>query len=64
MRQEIPHVIETIGDDWIVFASDYSHFDSRFPALLNRSSKIDNSATHPGARFSTTMQDGFIRQFS
>ena len=28
---EIPHVIETIGDDWIVFASDYSHFDSRFP---------------------------------
>ena len=28
---EIAHVIETIGDDWIVFASDYSHFDSRFP---------------------------------
>jgi predicted TIM-barrel fold metal-dependent hydrolase len=28
---EIPHVIETIGDNWIVFASDYSHFDSRFP---------------------------------
>jgi predicted TIM-barrel fold metal-dependent hydrolase len=28
---EIPHVIEAIGDDWIVFASDYSHFDSRFP---------------------------------
>ncbi len=28
---EIPHVIETVGDDWIVFASDYSHFDSRFP---------------------------------
>jgi predicted TIM-barrel fold metal-dependent hydrolase len=22
---------DTIGDDWIVFASDYSHFDSRFP---------------------------------
>ena len=28
---EIAHVIEAIGDDWIVFASDYSHFDSRFP---------------------------------
>lgn len=28
---ELPHVAETIGDDWIVFASDYSHFDSRFP---------------------------------
>jgi uncharacterized protein len=28
---EIPHVIDSIGDDWIVFASDYSHFDSRFP---------------------------------
>jgi predicted TIM-barrel fold metal-dependent hydrolase len=28
---EIAHVVETIGDDCIVFASDYSHFDSRFP---------------------------------
>jgi predicted TIM-barrel fold metal-dependent hydrolase len=28
---ELAHVAETIGDDWIVFASDYSHFDSRFP---------------------------------
>jgi predicted TIM-barrel fold metal-dependent hydrolase len=28
---ELAHVVETIGDDWIVFASDYSHFDSRFP---------------------------------
>jgi predicted TIM-barrel fold metal-dependent hydrolase len=30
-ESEIPHVIDTIGDDSIVFASDYSHFDSRFP---------------------------------
>jgi predicted TIM-barrel fold metal-dependent hydrolase len=28
---ELAHVVDTIGDDWIVFASDYSHFDSRFP---------------------------------
>jgi uncharacterized protein len=28
---ELPHVVDTIGDNWIVFASDYSHFDSRFP---------------------------------
>ncbi|HET8564506.1 MAG TPA: amidohydrolase family protein [Candidatus Binatia bacterium] len=28
---ETAHVVETFGDDWIVFASDYSHFDSRFP---------------------------------
>jgi len=28
---ELAHVVETIGDDWIVFASDYSHFDARFP---------------------------------
>jgi uncharacterized protein len=28
---ELAHVAETVGDDWIVFASDYSHFDSRFP---------------------------------
>jgi predicted TIM-barrel fold metal-dependent hydrolase len=28
---ELAHVVDVIGDDWIVFASDYSHFDSRFP---------------------------------
>jgi predicted TIM-barrel fold metal-dependent hydrolase len=28
---ELPRVVETLGDDWIVFASDYSHFDARFP---------------------------------
>jgi predicted TIM-barrel fold metal-dependent hydrolase len=28
---ELAHVVESIGDDWIVFASDYSHFDARFP---------------------------------
>lgn len=28
---ELAHVIESVGDDYIVFASDYSHFDSRFP---------------------------------
>ncbi len=30
-EKELAHVVECIGDDWIVFASDYSHFDSRFP---------------------------------
>jgi predicted TIM-barrel fold metal-dependent hydrolase len=30
-EKELAHVVEVIGDDWIVFASDYSHFDSRFP---------------------------------
>lgn len=28
---ELDHVVEAVGDDSIVFASDYSHFDSRFP---------------------------------
>ena len=28
---ELAHVVEVVGDDSIVFASDYSHFDSRFP---------------------------------
>jgi predicted TIM-barrel fold metal-dependent hydrolase len=28
---ELAHVVEVVGDDCIVFASDYSHFDSRFP---------------------------------
>jgi len=30
-EKELSHVVDVIGDDWIVFASDYSHFDSRFP---------------------------------
>jgi len=28
---ELAHVVQVIGDDSIVFASDYSHFDSRYP---------------------------------
>jgi predicted TIM-barrel fold metal-dependent hydrolase len=28
---ELAHVVEVVGDDCIVFASDYSHFDSRYP---------------------------------
>jgi len=47
-EKELAHVMDVIGDDWIVFASDYSHFDSRFPgasepivnhAKLNESTK-------------------------
>jgi predicted TIM-barrel fold metal-dependent hydrolase len=30
-ESELPHVVDVIGDDWLVFASDYSHFDSRWP---------------------------------
>jgi predicted TIM-barrel fold metal-dependent hydrolase len=30
-EQELAHAVDVIGDDWIVFASDYSHFDSRWP---------------------------------
>jgi predicted TIM-barrel fold metal-dependent hydrolase len=30
-ESELAHVVDVIGDDWIVFASDYSHFDSRWP---------------------------------
>jgi uncharacterized protein len=30
-EKELAHVVDVIGDGWIVFASDYSHFDSRFP---------------------------------
>lgn len=30
-EKELAHVVDVIGADWIVFASDYSHFDSRFP---------------------------------
>jgi predicted TIM-barrel fold metal-dependent hydrolase len=47
-EKELVHVVHVIGEDWIVFASDYSHFDSRFPgasepivnhAKLNESTK-------------------------
>jgi predicted TIM-barrel fold metal-dependent hydrolase len=30
-ERELARVVEVAGDDCIVFASDYSHFDSRFP---------------------------------
>ena len=30
-EKELAHVVDVFGDDWLVFASDYSHFDSRFP---------------------------------
>ncbi len=57
---EIPRVIETIGDDWIVFASDYSHFDSRFPGASQPIIENDRSVTHPSARSSTTTPGGSI----
>ncbi|MFQ5903395.1 MAG: amidohydrolase family protein [Candidatus Binatia bacterium] len=44
---ELGHVIEAIGDDFIVFASDYSHFDSRFPGACNpivESSRLSDRA--------------------
>ena len=34
-ESELAHVVDVIGDDWIVFASDYSHFDSRFPGAAD-----------------------------
>ncbi|MDH3444016.1 MAG: amidohydrolase family protein [Deltaproteobacteria bacterium] len=39
---ELAHVVDVIGDDWVVFASDYSHFDSRFPGAA------DPIVNHPG----------------
>jgi predicted TIM-barrel fold metal-dependent hydrolase len=44
-ESELAHVIDVIGDDWIVFASDYSHFDSRWPGaaapIVNHSKLSD-----------------------
>jgi uncharacterized protein len=44
---ELPRVIEAFGDDWIVFASDYSHFDARFPGasdpIINNKHLSDTS---------------------
>jgi predicted TIM-barrel fold metal-dependent hydrolase len=40
-EKSLPHVIEAIGDDKILFASDYPHWDGLFPnavsAFRNRS---------------------------
>ena len=27
----LEQIVDIFGDDWLVFASDYSHFDSRWP---------------------------------
>ncbi|HXG49943.1 MAG TPA: amidohydrolase family protein [candidate division Zixibacteria bacterium] len=44
---ELAHAAEAIGDDWIVFASDYSHFDSRYPGaslpIVNHTALSDAS---------------------
>jgi predicted TIM-barrel fold metal-dependent hydrolase len=46
-ESELAHVVDVIGDDWIVFASDYSHFDSRWPGaadpIVNHSRLSDGS---------------------
>ena len=45
-EKELAHVIDVIGADWIVFASDYSHFDSRWPGasvpIVNHRSLSDS----------------------
>jgi predicted TIM-barrel fold metal-dependent hydrolase len=30
-EKTLPHVLATFGDDFIVYASDYAHYDSKFP---------------------------------
>lgn len=47
-ESELPHVVETMGDDWIVFASDYSHFDSRFPGAAGPI--VENRRLSDGAK--------------
>jgi len=46
-EKELAHVVDVIGDDWIVFASDYSHFDSRWPGaaepIVNHAKLSDSS---------------------
>jgi predicted TIM-barrel fold metal-dependent hydrolase len=46
-EKELAHVVDVIGDDWIVFASDYSHFDSRWPGasepIVNHVKLTDSS---------------------
>ena len=46
-EKELAHVVDIIGDDWIVFASDYSHFDSRFPGAS------EPIVSHPALRDGT-----------
>jgi len=46
-EKELAHVVDIIGDDWIVFASDYSHFDSRFPGAS------EPIVSHPALRDET-----------
>ena len=46
-ESELAHVIDVVGDDYLVFASDYSHFDSRWPGAskpIVHHDKISNSS--------------------
>jgi len=41
-EEEIAHVVEVIGDDKIVYASDYPHWDAMFPGSVAAISERDN----------------------
>jgi predicted TIM-barrel fold metal-dependent hydrolase len=57
---ELAHVIDAIGDDWIVFASDYSHFDSRWPGAAE---PIVTHATLSGATKRKILNDNARRLY-
>jgi predicted TIM-barrel fold metal-dependent hydrolase len=45
-EKSLPHVLETIGDDLIIFATDYPHSGSAFTAdLLDRTDISDEAKT-------------------
>jgi predicted TIM-barrel fold metal-dependent hydrolase len=33
-EKTIPYVVESVGADYIVFGSDYPHFDMKFPGAV------------------------------
>jgi predicted TIM-barrel fold metal-dependent hydrolase len=47
-ESELAHVIDVLGDQSVVFASDYSHFDSRFPGAAKPI--LDNPAITESAK--------------
>lgn len=40
-EEEVAHVVEVLGDDKIMFASDYPHWDAMFPGSVAAISERD-----------------------
>ena len=54
----MPHVVDSLGEDIVVYASDYCHWDCKFPDTV----KIVEERTDLSARAKVKILDGNPRR--